>query len=133
MSCITSNYGFIRPDCRTTNTTIYGHSCTIGDTGCKYDIIFGFNSHIIDDVQNSIIIGNNLVCNESNQVIIGNSESTCTIHGTIKSPTIELLEQRIQQLETEINLLREMITWHPGNTSSMDCLKDHFNELAEKK
>jgi len=89
---------------------------------------------IASDVRNVVIIGNNTNVIESDKIYIGN-----TVWDNKKDnsdPEINVLdiigklEKRVTDLQDEVNLLREMITWHPNNIESISQLKEHFESLA---
>jgi len=102
---------------------------------CTNTFLIG-NNLSTKKTDNAIVIGNNISTDKSNKVYLGN-----TIWGNkiAKEDPIDVMEiikklnDRISELESEVLILREMITWHPDNEKSMSYLKEHFNSLAESQ
>jgi len=93
-----------------------------------------YSSITASDLHDVVTLGSNIVATESNKIYIGN-----TIWDNKKSSeepqidvieVIEKLEKRITDLQAEVDLLREMITWHPDNFKSISKLREHFESLA---
>ena len=95
------------------------------------------NCYIKDDVFNTVVIGHNVSATECDKIYIGN-----TVWDNKKDPSdpqinvidiIRKLEEQVTDLQSEVALLREMITWHPNNVGSMSQLKEHFENLAHSQ